>query len=134
MTRGWCLLSVLALVAVGCGGSSHRSPAQVVRAWSAAVNRGDDEAATALFGSKAVFIAGDYQVVLRTRAEVLTFHQEMVWCGPIVRLDREGEEIVAQFSLASRPTSHCERGGRERGSVAFLVRDGKIVRFDQIGE
>ena len=132
MTRGWCLLSVLALVAVGCGGSSHRSPAQVVRAWSAAVNRGDDEAATALFGSKAVFIAGDYQAVLRTRAEVLAFHREMVWCGPIVRLRAHGDEVEAQFSLASR--RRCERGGRERGSVYFRVREAKIVFFDQIGE
>jgi hypothetical protein len=46
---------------------------------------------------------------------------------------RADDEIVAQFSLASRPNGHCERGGRERGSVAFRVRNGKIVEFNQIG-
>jgi limonene-1,2-epoxide hydrolase len=133
MTRAQRLLIVLAVAAAGCGGSSQRTPAQVVRAWSAALNRDDEEAASALFGPKAVFVAGDYQTVLRTRAEVLAFHRAMGWCGPIVRLVANGNEVEAQFSLASRPSGHCERGGRERGSVAFRVRDGKIVRFDQIG-
>jgi hypothetical protein len=89
MTRSRCLLAVLAVVAAGCGGG-HRTPAQVVRAWSAALNRGDEEAAAALFGPKVV-------------------------------------------SLASRRSGRCERGGGERASVAFRVRDGKIVFFDQIG-
>jgi SnoaL-like domain len=134
MTRSWCFLIVLGLVAAGCGGGAHKTPAQVVRAWSTALNRGDEKAAADLFGPKVVFVAGDYQTVLRTRAQALAFHREIGWCGPIVRLAREGEEIVAQFSLASRPSGRCERGGRERGSVAFRVRDGKIVFFDQIGE
>jgi SnoaL-like domain len=133
MTRAQRLLIVLAIAAAGCGGSSRRTPAQVVRAWSAAVNRGDDEAAAALFGSTVVFVAGDSRFVLRTEAQALAFHRAIGWCGPIVRLVQAGDEIVAQFSLASRPSGHCERGGRERGSVAFRVRDGKIVRFDQIG-
>jgi hypothetical protein len=134
MTRSWCLLTVLALAAAGCGGGGRKTPAEVVRAWSVALNRGDEEAAAALFGPKAVFVAGDYQTVLRTREQVLAFHREMVWCGPIVRLVAKGREVEAQFSLASRPTAHCERGGRERGSVYFRIRDGKIVFFDQIGE
>jgi SnoaL-like domain len=131
MTRG---LAVLALAAAGCGGGDHASsPAEVVRAWSAAVNRGDNEAAAALFGARVRFVAGDYQTVLRTHAEALRFNRAIGWCGPILRMARTGGEIVAQFSLASRPNGHCERGGRERGSVAFRVRDGKIVFFDQIG-
>jgi ketosteroid isomerase-like protein len=135
MTRGWCFLAVLAIAAAGCGGDrSPKTPAQVVRAWSTSFNRGDDEAAAALFGPNVVFVAGDYQTVLRTREQVLAFHREMVWCGPIVRLHEHGDEVEAQFSLASRPNAHCERGGRERGSVYFRVRDGKIVFFDQIGE
>ena len=134
MRRAQLFLVVLAVAAAGCGGSSHRTPAEVVRAWSAALNRGDEEAAAALFGPNAVFVAGDYQTVLRTREQALAFHREMVWCGPIVRLRAHSDEVEAQFSLASRPNAHCERGGRERGSVYFRVRDGKIVFFDQIGE
>jgi ketosteroid isomerase-like protein len=125
-------LIVLAIAAAGCGGSSHRTPAQVVRAWSAALNRGDEAAAAALFDRKAVFVAGDHQTVLRTRAEALALHRAMGWCGPIVMLVANGNEVEAQFSLALRPRGHCERGGRERGSVYFRIRDGKIV-FDQIG-
>jgi hypothetical protein len=135
MTRSRCFLAVLALAAVGCAGDrTPKTPAEVVRAWSAAFNRGDEEAAAKLFGPKTVFVAGDYQTVLRTRAQVLAFHREMVWCGPIVRLAAHGDEVEAQFSLASRPNAHCERGGPERGSVYFRIRDGKIVSFDQIGE
>jgi SnoaL-like domain len=133
MTRARRFLIVLAVAAAGCGGSSHRTPTQVVRAWSAALNRGDEEAAAALFGSKVDFVAGDYQTVLRTRAQVLAFHREIGWCGPIVRLVAKGNEVEAQFSLASRPSRHCARGGRERGSVYFRIRNGKIVFFDQIG-
>ena len=51
-----------------------------------------------------------------------------------MRLARHGTEVVAQFSLASRPNGRCERGGRERGSVDFVIRDSKIVFFSQIGE
>jgi SnoaL-like domain len=133
MRRSSSFLIVLAVAAAGCGGESHKTPAQVIRAWSAALNRGDDEAAAALFDSRVVFVAGDYQRVLRTHAQALAFNRELGWCGPIVRIAREGEEIVAQFSLASRRSGRCERGSGERASVAFLVRDGKIVRFDQIG-
>src|SRR5213082_780773 len=60
---------------------------------SAALNRGDEEAAAALFGPKAVFVAGDYQTVLRTRAQVLAFHRAMGWCGQIVRLVANGNEV-----------------------------------------
>ena len=133
MTGRRCLVGVLALVLAGCGGGGHKTPAQVVRAWSAAVNRGDNEAAAALFGSKVVFVAGDSRFVLRTRAQALAFHRAIGWCGPIVRLARDGGEVVAQFSLASRSSGHCERGGRERGSVAFRIRHGKIVYFTQLG-
>ena len=132
MRRAQLFLVVLAVAAAGCGGSSHRTPAEVVRAWSAALNRGDEEAAAELFGPNAVFVAGDYQTVLRTREQVLAFHREMVWCGPIVRLRAQSDEVEAQFSLASR--RRCERGSRERGSVYFRIRDGKIVFFDLIGE
>jgi hypothetical protein len=97
------------------------------------VNRGDNEAAAALFGSKVVFVAGDSRFVLRTRAQAFAFHRAIGWCGPIVRLARDGDEIVGRFSLASRPSGHCEHGGREHGSVAFRIRDGTIVFFDQIG-
>jgi SnoaL-like domain len=136
MTRICCLLTVLAIGAAGCGGGGDhsRSPVEVVRAWSAAVNRGDNEAAAALFGSRVEFVAGDYQTVLRTRAEALTFNRALGWCGPIVRLARNGEEVLAQFAFAYRRSGHCDRGGRERGSVAFRVRDGKIVFFSQIGD
>jgi len=132
--RSSSFLIVLAVAAAGCGGERHKTPEQVVRTWSAALNRGDNEAAAALFGSKVKSVAGDYQRVLRTRAQTLAFNRELGWCGPIVRIARHGNEVVAQFSLATRAPGRCERGGRERGSVDFFVRDGKIVFFSQIGE
>jgi ketosteroid isomerase-like protein len=130
MTRARCFLIVLAVATAGCGGG-QTTPEKIVRGWSAAVNRGDSEAAAALFGSKVVFVAGDYQTVLRTHTQAVAFNRALRWCGPIVRLARHGNEVIAQFSLRRR--GHCDGGGRERGSVAFRVRDGKIVEFNQIG-
>jgi hypothetical protein len=133
MTRSWCFLIFLVIALAGCGGGRN-SPEKVVRAWSAAVNRGDNGAAAALFGAKVEILAGDHQTVFHTHAQSLAFHRSLGWCGPIVMLAEHEDEIVARFSLASRTSGHCERGGRERGTVAFRIRDGKIIRFEQIGE
>jgi hypothetical protein len=133
MTQARRFLVVLAIAVAGCGGGRN-SPEEVVRAWSAAVNRGDNGAAAALFGAKVEILAGDYQTVLHTHAQSLAFHRSLSWCGPIVMLAEHEDEVVARFSLASRKSGRCERGGRERGAVAFRIRDGKIIRFEQIGE
>ena len=120
-----------ALVLAGCGGSE--SPEHVVRAWSKALNSGDNEAAGALFATNAKFVAGDYIEILRTRKQAVALNAGLGWCGPIVKLAAKGGDVTARFALATRGTAPCDRRGGERGSVFFQIRDGKIVLFDQIG-
>src|SRR5437588_5415596 len=129
------LLTIVALAAAtgaaGCGGGST-SPPDVVRAWSKAVNRGDNEAAARLFGPRVKFVAGDYVTVVRGHERAVAFNAGLGWCGPIVRLVAKGTDVTAQFALATRAAGRCT-AGRERGSVFFRIRHGKIVLFDQIG-
>jgi membrane protein required for beta-lactamase induction len=120
-----------ALAVAGCGGS--KSPEHVVRAWSKALNGGDNEAAGALFAKDAKFVAGDIIEILRTRQEAVALNARIGWCGPIVKLAAKGGDVTARFALLTRKTARCDRGSAERGSVFFQIRDGKIVVFDQVG-
>jgi hypothetical protein len=120
-----------ALVVAGCGGS--KSPEHVARAWSKALNSGDNEAAGALFAKNAKFVAGDYIEILRTREQAIALNARLGWCGPVVKLAAKGSDVTARFALVTRGTAPCDRGSGERGSVFFRIRDGKIVVFDQIG-
>jgi len=122
---------VAALFVAGCGGS--KSPEQVVRAWSKALNSGSNEGAADLFAANAKFVAGDYIRLLHTHEQAVAFNAELVWCGPIVRLAAHGADVTARFALVTQATGRCDSTGGERASVFFRVRDGKIVLFDQIG-
>ena len=75
-------LAVVALASslAACGGHSA-SPENVARAWSKAINAGDNEAAARLFAPGAVVVQGP-EIVLRTHAgQVFTREQLMdsVW-------------------------------------------------------
>ena len=114
----------------GCGGS--QSPERVVRAWSKAVNRGDNRGAAESFADGAKVIAGDSVRVLRTRDQAEAFNAGLPCSGRIVSLKAAGAEVTATFELADRATHQCHGVG-ERGSIVFRIRHGKIVVFDQIG-
>jgi len=116
----------------GCGGSA--TPEHGGRAWSEALNSGDNEAAAALFATDAEFVAGDYRKTLRTHQQAVALNAGLPWCGPIVKLraNGNGNEIIAQFALNPRKSA-CDGQVGEHGSISFVIRSGKIVFFDQIG-
>lgn len=120
-----------AALAAGCGGL--RSPEQVVRAWSEALNRGDVDAAAALFAPNAKTVAGDSIRILHTRKQAVAYNAEIRWCGPIVKLAARGGDVMAMFALHQRAAGRCDGRGGEHGSVYFEIRDGKIVLFDLVG-
>ena len=133
MSRLIWLIATAILAAVllaGCDGS--QSPERVVRAWSKALNRGDNTGAADLFAVGAKVIAGDSIRVLPNRAQAIEFNAGLPCSGRIVELKAAGAEVTARFQLADRATHRC-RGVGERGSILFRVRHGKIVAFDQIG-
>jgi hypothetical protein len=104
-----------------------------VRAWSKALNSGDNDAAGALFATNAKVVAGDSIRILRTREQAVALNAGLGWCGPIVKLGVNGRDVTARFALVTRGVAGCDRRGGERGSVFFQVEHGKIVLFDQVG-
>jgi len=67
--RGFTILA-LAVVLAGCGGDAARSPENVARAWSDALNRSDNEAAANLF-APATEIIQNGEIVLRTHGDAV---------------------------------------------------------------
>ena len=121
-------LAVLAL-AGGCGGGDP-SPESVVRAWSQALNSGDNEAAADLFAPGAEVIQG-VSFTLDTRREAIAFNEALPCSGEIVELVSEGDSVRATFRLGDRPASRCDAPGAEV-EAAFRVRSGKIVLWHQL--
>ena len=118
-----------ASVLAACGGGAP-SPESVVRAWSNAVNSGDNEGAAALFAPGAEVIQGR-TFVLDTEERALAFNASLRCSGEIVALESEGDTVRATFRLADRASSRCDAPGA-RTTALFRVRDGKIVRWEQL--
>jgi limonene-1,2-epoxide hydrolase len=123
-------IGLAALAAVGGCGGGTASPESVVRAWSQALNSGDNEAAAELFAPGAEVIQG-VSFVLETKREAIAFNEALPCSGEIVELVSEGESVRATFRLGDRPASRCDSPGAEV-EAAFRVRDGKIVLWHQL--
>jgi len=117
------------LAAVGCAGS--QSPEDVVRAWSKALNTGDNEAAADLFAPGAQIVQGGRTVRLETREDAVSWNASLPCSGRIVDIDTEGGTVTATFLLDDRTTSACDAPGAE-ATAAFRIEDGKIVLWHQL--
>jgi limonene-1,2-epoxide hydrolase len=123
-----CILALLA----GCGGGKA-SPASVVRAWSKALDHGDNQAAADLFAPDAEVIQGRVVIRLRTHADAVAWNAGLPCSGKIVGLSTRGVTVTATFLLGDRPTSACDGPGR-RATAIFRIRGGKIVLWHQVPE
>ena len=101
-----------------------------MRAWSNAVNSGDHEAAADLFAPGAEVIQGR-AFVLETEEEAVAFNASLPCSGQIVELETKGDTVTATFELADRKASPCDAPGA-RTRARFRIRDGKIVRWEQL--
>ena len=122
-------LLVTALL-TGCGSSRSSSPVRVVRAWSEAVNAGDDEAAAALFARGAIVVQND-RIVLQTREDAMRWNASLPCAGHITTLAAIGNEVTVTFVLGARPGRTCDGPG-EQAAAIFTVEHGKIVRWEQV--
>jgi len=121
---------LLAVLAAGCGGDPP-SPESVVRAWSTAINTGDNEGAAALFAEGAEVIQLGRSITLDSEAEALSFNASLPCSGLILAITERGDTVTTVFRLEDRETQPCDGPGVEV-RARFRVRDGKIVQWRQL--
>lgn len=122
------LLGLLALT--GCGGKKTASAPEVVRAWSAALDRNDNEQAANLFADGAKIIQNG-EVILATHSDAVRWNAALPCGGRITRLEVRGkDEVLAVFDLDERPGHTCDGPGAQAATI-FQVEHGRIVLWHQ---
>jgi limonene-1,2-epoxide hydrolase len=127
------LAALVAVVAVvpGCGSGSP-SAESVVRAWSEALNEGDNNTAASLFANGAEVIQGHTVLTLRTQHDALAWNAALPCAGRILSIHTKGQVTTATFLLGDRPHNRCDGPGK-RATAIFKVVRGKIVLWHQTG-
>jgi limonene-1,2-epoxide hydrolase len=122
-------LAVLALTA--CGSHTAQTPTQVARAWSAALNRNDNQAAAKLFAGNAHVVQGDDEV-LGNRDDAARWNALLPCGGTIIGISvQKADEVLVIFQLKDRPGHACDGPGQEAAAV-FRVEHGKIVLWHEV--
>ncbi|MDX6477067.1 MAG: hypothetical protein QOH95_2578 [Gaiellaceae bacterium] len=122
------LLALTALTA--CGGAKTPSAPDVARAWSAALDRNDNEHAARLFVDGAQVIQ-DGEQTLATHADAVRWNAGLPCGGRITHLEVHGKsQVLAVFELRSRPQHRCDAIGGEAAAI-FQVEHGHIVLWHQ---
>jgi limonene-1,2-epoxide hydrolase len=126
--RAAILLALPALAA--CGGHQAPSAASVARAWSAALDRNDNEAAARLFADGAKIVQGG-ELVLHDHAAAVQWNA-MLPCGGAIEsvTTQNSTDVFVVFRLNERPQHRCDGPGT-RAAALFRVQDGKIVLWHQ---
>jgi limonene-1,2-epoxide hydrolase len=122
------LLGVLALTA--CGASKTASAPDVVRAWSAALDRNDNEHAARLFANGAQVLQNG-EATLATHADAVRWNAGLPCGGRISHLELHGTgQVLAVFELEDRPQHRCDAVGGQAAAL-FQVEHGQIVLWHQ---
>jgi hypothetical protein len=129
--RRFAVLTVLALAAAGCGGHGLASPESVTRAWSHALDTGDNERAAKLFAPNAQVVQGGTAIRLRTLADAIRWNASLPCSGRILEVLTRGDQAQATFLLGDRATSACDAPGATAAAIVE-VRGGKIVLWHQV--
>lgn len=126
----YAIVLSLAVLLSGCAGGST-SPESVVRGWSTALDRGDNDGAARYFAAGAQVVQGGTITRLRGEADATAFNRSLPCAGRIVDLRVEGSDVTAVFVLGNRPGSVCDGPG-QKASAVIRVRGGKIVLWHQV--
>jgi limonene-1,2-epoxide hydrolase len=118
------------LAVSGCGGHAGPSPESVARAWSAALDRNDNEAAARLFADDATIVQNG-ELVLSDHAAAVQWNAMLPCGGTILSITRQTKtDVLVVFRLDKRPRHRCDGPGT-RTAALFRVRGGKIVLWHQ---
>lgn len=144
------LVSLVALLAGACSSASEGAEAgpetpgttdqqradeaavAVVRAWSAALNAGDNEAAGELFAPNAVVVQGPDAIPLPDAAAAALFTASLPCSGQIIEVRVDENVVTAVFELGDRETSPCDAQPGSLAAADFLIEDGAIVVWQQV--
>jgi limonene-1,2-epoxide hydrolase len=132
--RSAVLVGIVLLAALaGCGGAGT-SPRSVVFAWSDALRANDNGRAARLFAKDAVVIQGSLARTFHTRAQAVDWNARLPCSGKVVSVQQRGSTATATFRLGNRKGSPpCGDPPGAEVVVVFVVEDGKIILWDQIG-
>jgi hypothetical protein len=129
MARTTIFLAALVFL-VGCGAHKPASPEQVARAWSAALDRNDNEAAARLFDNGAQIVQNT-ELVLSSHADAVRWNAALPCGGKITSVSlRSATDVLVVFTLENRPRHACDGPGQQAAAL-FRVRGGKIVLWHQ---
>jgi hypothetical protein len=134
MGRRTVVAALVTLLAVGgaeLAAAAPRTPEQVARAWSAALNAADDQAAGALFAPNAVAVQGPYLYRLRTAKLAALWNSGLPCAGRIIKVRVHGKVATVTFVLGHRKGHTCDGPG-QLAAAKFTVVNGKIVRWEQV--
>lgn len=124
-----CLLAGLLLA--GCGRGTI-PPEAVVRAWSDAVNTGENERAADLLGRGAIVIQGAREQVLSTQADAVAWNHGLTCTSEVVRIQTHRDIVTTTFRLGDRgDEGSCATAGGT-ATVEFEVRHDRIVFLRQL--
>jgi hypothetical protein len=122
------LVSAAALTA--CGSHRDGSATDIVRSWSAALDRNDNNAAAWLFADGALVVQDD-ELVLRDHTDAVRWNASLPCGGKILTLTEQGAaQVLAVFRLEERPGHSCDGPGTMAAAI-FRVAHGKIVLWHQ---
>ena len=123
---------VIAAALLSSGFRAVQNPdVRVVRAWSAALNAGDDAKAAGYFALNARVIQGPLVAILRTRSSAVVFNASLPCSGKIVAVTVVQHLVTAAFVLGQRPGHRCDGPG-QKAFAAFRIRNGRIVLWHQL--
>ncbi len=104
----------------------------VVRAWSAALNTGDNDAAADLFAPDALIVQAGVAVRLPDHAAAVQWNAGLPCSGTIVDIDVTRGVVVAVFALGDRSTGPCDAAPGTLAAAAFVIENGKIAVWQQV--
>jgi limonene-1,2-epoxide hydrolase len=127
----FALAAAVATLVVAGPAAAAGKPREVVRAWSAALNANDNERAARLFALNARVVQPGIDVPLTSHKLAVAFNDSLPCAGKIVAIAVAGNRATATFVLAERPKHKCDAPG-VKAAALFVVRSGKIVRWEQV--
>jgi limonene-1,2-epoxide hydrolase len=120
----------VAVVLTACGGHASRSAEDTARAWSAALNASDDQAAANLFAPDTEIVQNG-EIVLHTHRDAVRWNASLPCGGRIIRVIRQRrDQVLVVFRLTERPGHHCDAPGLKAAAVVRVER-GKVVLWRQ---